>query len=318
MSPRVAVTDHIFADLELETAAAAELGAELESHQVSTEEETLAALTGVDLAFVNFAPVTRRVLQAMAPGAMVVRYGIGYDNVDVDAARELGVRVANVPDYGADTVADHAVTCALLLLRKVVTFDRAIATGGWLSPPDLAPIRAFSATTVGLLGTGRIGLAVADRLRPFGFAVVAHDPFADAEVLRAHGVEPVSMEELFGRSQLLSLHAPATETTRRIVNADTLALMPPGAALVNTARGALVDTDALLDALDSGRIAGAALDVVEPEPLPAEHRLRGHPGVVLTPHAAFYSEESLRALQRLACEEVLRAGRGEPLRCPVA
>ncbi|MVA75188.1 C-terminal binding protein [Auraticoccus sp. F435] len=314
---RLVVTDHIFAGLEQEQATAATLGLELSAHQISTEAEAREVLAGVRLALVNFAPVTRPVLSAMAPGATVVRYGIGYDNIDTEAARELGVTVCNVPDYGSATVADHAVTLLLVLLRKVVRYDRAIAAGQWPAPPDLAPVHAFAATTVGLLGTGRIGREVARRLAPFGFTVLAADPVADAEELARDGIELVDTATLFERSDALSLHAPLTPATRHVVGAENLARMPAGAVVVNTARGGLVDTDAVLAALESGRLGGVALDVVEPEPLPVDHPLRDHPHALLTPHAAFYSEESLHDLQRLACEEILRAGRGEPPRCPV-
>jgi len=314
---RMVVTDHIFADLEQERAAAAALGTELEAFNVSTEEETIAALRGANIALVNFAPITDAVLAAMAPGAVIVRYGIGYDNVDLEAADARGVSVCNVPDYGGDTVADHAVTLALMLLRKVIQFDRVLGAGEWTSPPALAPILASSQTTVGLLGTGRIGLAVARRLQPFGFNVIAFDPFANEETVRDYGIGLVPLEELFGQAHLISLHAPATPATHKIVNAGNLALMKSGSFIVNTARGSLVDQDAVLDALESGQLAGVGLDVFDREPLPRDHGLRRHPNAVLTPHAAFYSEQSLHNLQRLAAEEAIRAGRGEKLRCLV-
>lgn len=315
--PRMVVTDHIFAELAFERAAAKELGTDLEVFSVTTEEETLNALRDADIALVNFAPVTEAVLAVMAPGAVIVRYGVGYDNVDLEAADAHGIAVCNVPDYGGDTVADHAVTLALMLLRKITQFDRILGAGGWTSPPELAPILASGQTTVGLLGTGRIGLAVAKRLQPFGFEVVAYDPFANPETLKDLGIESVPLEALFKRSNLISLHAPATPETLKVVNARNLSLMQPGSYVVNTARGALVDQDAVLAALESGQLAGVGLDVFDPEPLPEEHGLRSNPNAILTPHAAFYSEQSLQNLQRLAAEEAIRAGRGEELRCQI-
>ena len=205
----------------------------------------------------------------------------------------------------------------LTLLRKIQHFDRAVRRGEWPSATELAPIRSMAETTVGLLGTGRIGQAVARRLAPFGFAVIAYDPYAEPDDAADSAITLVELDELFRRSHVLSLHAPATPETTGIVNAENLAAMPAGALLVNTSRGALVDQDALLDALDSGHLAGAALDVFQPEPLPVDHRLRSQPNTVLTPHAAFYSEKSIRDLQRLAAEEAARAGRGEPLRCQI-
>lgn len=315
--PRMVVTDHIFADLEHERTAARALGTELEAFNVSTEDETKAALRGADIALVNFAPVTDAVLAGMAPGAVIVRYGIGYDNIDLDAANLRGISVCNVPDYGGDTVADHAVTLALMLLRKVTQFDRVLASGEWISPPALAPILASAQTTIGLLGTGRIGTAVAQRLQPFGFKTLAYDPFAQPETAGRNGIELVPIEVLFEKSNLISLHAPATPETHKIVNAGNLARMQQGSYVVNTARGSLIDQDAVLEALESGQLAGVGLDVFDPEPLPRDHGLRRHPNAVLTPHAAFYSEQSLQNLQRLASEEAIRAGRGERLRCLV-
>ena len=314
---RVVVTDHAFAALDHERRAADALGAEFEEFDAKTEQAAIAAVQGADVAFVNFAPVSAAVLAAMNEGATVIRYGIGFDNVDLEAADQLGISVCNVPDYGGDTVADHAVTLALTLLRKIVSFDQILAAGRWVSATELAPVLACGSTTAGLLGTGRIGLAVAKRLAPFGFEIIAHDPFADPAVLSESGIEPVGMDELFTRSRVLSLHAPATPETHRIVNAANLAKMPAGSFLINTSRGALVDEDAVLEALSSGQLAGVGLDVFDPEPLAADHGLRSHPHAILTPHAAFYSEQSVENLQRLAAEEAGRAGRGEPLRCRV-
>lgn len=314
---RMVITDHAFAGEQFERDAAGDLGADFAVFQANTEEQAIEAVRDADIALVNFAPMTESVLQHMNPGAVVVRYGIGYDNVDLDAARTHGIRVCNVPDYGADTVADHAVTVTLALIRKIQLFSRALAAGDWPSATELAPIRSMAETTVGLLGTGRIGMAVANRLRPFGFEVIAYDPYANPAIAAERGVTLVELDELFRRSHVLSLHAPATPETTGIISAENLAKLPTGAFLVNTSRGALVDQDAVLAALDNGQLAGVALDVFVPEVLPVDHPLRTHPHTVLTPHAAFYSEQSLRDLQRLAAEEALRAGRGEPLRCQV-
>lgn len=314
---RIVVTDHAFADVRHERDIAAAVNADFDVFDARTESEAVAAVTGADVALVNFAPMTERSLAAMNEGAVVVRYGIGYDNVDLDAANKLGISVCNVPDYGGDTVADHAVTLLLMLVRKVMQFDRIVADGKWIPATDLAPILATSATTVGLLGTGRIGLAVAKRLAPFGFEVIAYDPYADIGVADEFGIELVDLDTLFSRSNVLSLHAPATTETHKVVGRANIAKMPFGSYIVNTSRGALVDEDAVLDALESGQLAGVGLDVFDPEPLAPEHGLRSHPQAILTPHAAFYSEQSLEALQRLAAEEAGRGIRAEPLRCVV-
>ncbi|GAA1198022.1 C-terminal binding protein [Prauserella alba] len=314
---RVVVTDHAFGDVTGEAAVADRHGAEFAVHQCRTEEETVEAVRGADVAFVNFAPTTRAVLSAMADGAAVIRYGIGYDNVDVAAAADLGVTVANVPDYGVDTVADHTVACLLTLLRRLTRFDRAVHRDGWCAPRDLGSVPGFAGTTIGLVGLGQIGLAVAKRLAPFGFTVLAHDPYADAHAAAAHGVRLSELDELLGAADAVSLHAPLTAETSKLLDASAFALMRRGAFLVNTSRGGLVDQDALADAVESGQVAGAALDVFDPEPLAADSRLRELREVLLTPHAAFFSDSSLAALQRLAAEEADRALSGKPLRCPV-
>lgn len=313
---RVVVTDHAFVDVEQERAVAAELGADFEVRQCTTEAETLAAVAGADVAVVNFAPMTADVLAAMAPGAAVVRYGVGYDNVDVEAAKRLGVAVANVPDYGSDTVADHTVAALLALLRRIPDYDRRIRTDGWCQPASVGPVAGFASTTVGLIGTGRIGLAVARRLTAFGITVLAHDPYA--RDLGPDGPELVALEDLFARSHAVSLHCPLLPETKHLLDRDAFAKMRPGAVVVNTSRGGLIDPQALVEAIEAGTVVGAALDVFEVEPLEATSPLRDRPEILFSPHAAFYSDDSLAALQRLAADEVRRALTGVELRSRVA
>lgn len=317
MTRRLVVTDQAFGGTDAEEALAAELGVVFAGHQCISEQETLVASRGAVVLLVNFAPVTDAVLAGLASGATVIRYGIGYDNVDLEAARRHGVAVANVPDYGSDTVADHAAACLLALLRKLPMYDRRIRADGWCEPTALGSLPAFGATTVGLLGAGRIACGLARRLTPFGFRVLAHDPWADPATAREAGIELVDLDELVARSDALSLHVPVTPETRHVVGPDLLARLRPGAVLVNTSRGGLVDEQALAAALRSGRLAAAALDVFDPEPLTPGSPLRDLDNVLLSPHVAFFSDDSVRALQRLATEEAGRALRGEPLRCPV-
>jgi D-3-phosphoglycerate dehydrogenase len=317
MSQRVVVTDHAFRDVEFEKAVAAAHGAEFECFSCVEPEETIQAIEEADVAFVNFAPMTRVVLSKFKPGATVIRYGIGYDNVDIDAAREFGVAVANVPDYGVETVADHAASSLLSVLRRLPVYDSLIKANGWAKPAEVGPLRGFRSTTIGLVGLGRIAQAVHRRLQPFGFRFVAFDPFCDPEVFERLDVASVSLEELSQQAHAVSLHAPSTPENHHLVGREFLARMQPGSVVVNTARGPLVDLDALGDAVREGHIAAAALDVSDPEPLPADSPLRGFPQVVLTPHAAFYDDDSLANLQRLASEEAARALGGEPLRCRI-
>ncbi len=315
---RVVVTDLRFEGLLNERAAADRFGASFHEFDCQDATEVVEALRDADIAFVNLVPVTEAALEAMRPGGLVIRYGIGTDNVDVAAARRLGIRVANVPDYGSDTVADHACASMLALLRRLPIFDAAVRSEGWINPDRVKPLPSLMATTVGLVGVGRIGLLVARRLQAFGIRILASDPFADPERLRDAGIEPVSLDVLLAEAHGISLHLPATADTRHIIGQQSIARMRRGAMLVNTARGTLVDEAALAAALTDGHLGGAALDVFDPEPLAADSPLRAMPNVILTPHAAFYSVESLDALQRLAAQEAVRALAGEPLRSLVS
>ena len=318
MTKRVVVTDHIFNDLDHEAAVAQKNQTEFAVFSAAVEQEAVVAATGADVAFVNFAPITRAVLAVLNPGATVIRYGIGYDNIDTDAAKKLGIQVANVPDYGVATVANHASASVLTLLRRIPMYDALIKSNGWAKPGDVVSIPGFEDTVIGLVGFGRIAQAVRDRLAPFGFTFVAYDPFCDAAIFHAQEVEEVTLEELARRSHAVTLHVPSSPETHHLVDAEFLARMRPGAVLINTARGPLVNTDALVEAIESGHLAGAALDVTDPEPLPMDSRLRQYSQVLLTPHAAFYDQGSLRKLQQYASEEADRALNGLDLRCRVA
>jgi D-3-phosphoglycerate dehydrogenase len=313
----VVVTDQSFGGVTRERALAERFGLSFAEHQLRDEAATAHAVRGARIVFDNFAPITERVLGELASDAVVIRYGIGYDNVDVEAARRLGVRVCNVPDYGVSTVADHTVALLLTLLRKVHRYDAEVRTRGWLAPGELGSLPGFADTTVGLVGSGRIGRAVLDRLRPFGFRVVIHDPFLGDDAVLDLGATPSGWEELLERSHAVSVHTPLTDATRHLFGPAAFARMRPGAYLVNTSRGGMVDEPALAAALRSGQLGGAALDVYETEPLPDDSELRSVPNVILTPHTAFFSDAALAALQRLATEEAERALTGAPLRCPV-
>ncbi|MBW1639155.1 C-terminal binding protein [Microbacterium resistens] len=317
---RIVVTDHSFPSLTHEETAAASSGAEIVDGRNATAEDDVAAVTtGADVVLLTFAEITDRVLAGLAPDAVVIRYGIGVDTIDVDAATRRGIRVCNVPDYGADTVADHTIALALAVLRRVVDYHREItgSPDGWVGATAIGAIPALSDLTYGLVGTGQIGRKVAARIRAFGSSVIAYDPYADAGILAAEGIRLVGIEELLARADVISVHAPLTRETTHLIDADAIARMKRTAILVNTARGALVDTVAAAEAVSSGRLGGLGLDVFEREPLEHGHALRTAPRTLLTPHAAFYSETSLRNLQRLAAEEAGRALRGEPLRCAV-
>ena len=251
-----------------------------------------------------WAPVSAAAIAA-APGLQIVaRLGVGLDNIAVDAASARGIWVTNVPDYCVEEVSDHAVGFALAWTRGLVRFDREVRAGRW--DPATARLRRLAELTCGIVGFGRIGRATARKLGAFGCQVLAHDPHFSGE---AEGVRSMGLDALFSESDIVIVHAPLTETTRHLVNRERLARMPHGGLLINVSRGGVVDTDAVIEALGSGRLSGAALDVLESEPeVPAE--LRHHPGAMLTPHVAFSSDASLVELRRRAAEEVVRVLQG--------
>jgi D-3-phosphoglycerate dehydrogenase / 2-oxoglutarate reductase len=287
---------------------------ELRVLQCRTPEEVAAQAGDADVLINQYVPITGEVLDALPRCRLVVRYGVGVDNVDVEAAAARGVWVANVPDYGRDEVADHTLALALAVLRGVVVLDRSVREGSW----DLEaarPLRRLSTLTYGVVGCGAIGTAVAGRAAGLGMRVLGYDM---PQVRSAPPIERVPLEELLSSSDVVSLHAALTPDTHHVIGAAALERMRPSAFLVNTARGGLVDAAALLAALDAGELAGAALDVLEGEP-PDElgWRLARHPKVVMTPHAAWYSEEAFHTLKTEVAREALRVLEGGQPRSPV-
>jgi phosphoglycerate dehydrogenase-like enzyme len=255
-------------------------------------------------------------LSALERCRAVVRCGVGFDNIDLEEAGRRGIVVCNVPDYGTEEVADHALMLLLALARRLVPLDRAVRQGAWDVRTVFGAPRLRS-RTLGLVGCGRIGTALALRARALGMRVVFHDPYLPDGVEKALGVERArSLEELLPRAEFLSLHCPLTRETHHVLNARTLGLLPRGAYVINTARGGCVDAGALLDALDEGRVAYAALDVLEREPLDDERLVR-HPRVLLTPHVAFYSVEGFNEMRSKGAQEARRVLEGERVRNPV-
>jgi len=308
---RALITDFDFPDVALEQRVFAEAGIELAQAQCRAEAEVIAAARDCDALLVQYAPVTGRVLDALPRIGIVSRYGAGFDTVDTAACSARGVWVANSPDYGVGEVATHALAMTLALLRHLVTYDRDVKAGTWsyLSP---GTIRRASDLTVGILGLGRIGKRYAHLARNCFRSVIACDPYIIDGDFPAY-VERVGLEALFAQADIVSLHVPLNEETRGLVGDGLLAKMRRGSLLVNTARGALVDIDALLARIDDGTLDGAALDVLPQEPLPAAHPLARQPRVLLTPHAAFYSTAAEVELRRKAALNIVQWARtGRP------
>jgi D-3-phosphoglycerate dehydrogenase len=314
--PRVVVTDHVFANLEIERAMLAPLGVEI-VEATATDADTLADLArGADALLVCYAPVPRAVVEAAAEGGVrvIARYGIGYDNVDVEAATEHGIVVTNVPDYCLDEVADHTLALLLASARGIVRGATLVRAGDWKVPHE--GIHSLRGRQLALVGLGRIGVRVAERALAFGLRVVAYDPFVTEAPSAAVTLAP-SLEAAVADADFVSLHLPMSAQNRHIIGEASIAAMTKAPVVINTSRGGLVDLDAVVAALESGKLSGVALDVTDPEPLPAGHPLRTHPSAIVTPHMAFHSIEAQDELQRRAAEEVVLALRGEPARSPV-
>ena len=309
--PTIVVTDYKFPDVALEQAAAENAGCVLIGHHCESEEELKAAVTDADAVITQFARLSAPVVAAMTRARAIVRYGIGVDNVDLDAARQHGIPVANIPDYCIDEVADHTLSFILAMTRQVVTHTADLRAGHWRLAVPVSGMKVLRDQTVGLVGFGRIGLEVAARLLAFKCRVLVYDPMVpEADILRSGGLS-VPLPQLLAESDIVSLHCPSTPATRHIIGSAALAAMKPSALLVNVARGDLVDTNALLDALQSGHLGAAALDVFDPEPLPLAHALRTLPNVVIAPHIASVSVTAVQALRQGAIARAVAAVRGQ-------
>jgi D-3-phosphoglycerate dehydrogenase len=315
--PLIAVTDSPFPSLDPAKAALAHLDPELRLAKSASPDDILAVARDADAILVTYAKLPGELLRALTRCKAIGRFGLGVDNIDIPAAAALGITVTYVPDYCMQEVSDHAMALLLALVRKVPLANQLVQAGRWEVPP-LVPIHRLSGRVLGLVGFGNIPRALAPKARSFGLRVVAHDPQVPAGVMSAAGVEAVGFDELLAMSDFVSVHAPLLPATRGLFGADVFRRMKKGAMLINTARGPLVEEDALIAALDRGHLGGAALDVVAVEPLPAQSRLIGRDNVILTPHTAFYSVEALDELQTKCAGDVARVLSGEKAVYPIS
>lgn len=309
----VCLTDYGFKSIETERRIIEAAGAELRTGQCKTAGDVLALARDANVILAQWAPLNAEVIAGLTRCRGIIRYGIGVDNIDLAAAESRGIPVANVPDYCIDEVADHSVALALALVRQLFTTDLRVRTGEWKITPPL-PMPALRHMTFATAGFGRIARAVLQRAAVFGCRLAAYDPFVAEDAFVAAGVARLDPDALFAEADILSLHLPLTGETSHFVDDRRLAQMKSHAVLVNTARGALIDTTALAHALAQGRPALAGLDVFEKEPLEMDHPLRGQPNALLTSHTAWFSNESVLKLQQLAAEEVARCVRGAPFK----
>jgi D-3-phosphoglycerate dehydrogenase len=319
---KVVVTDYIEDNLDWEAEQLAKAGLQFEAYQLKNkpESEVLAKIGDADIIVVNMVKFTDSLLSKLKKCRLLIRHGIGYDNVDVAACTRHGIQFAYQPDYCKEDVAEHAIALIFACARKVVwsrkTLEESSARAQW-DFSGLFPIYRLDGKTLGILGVGRIGSRVHRKLKGFGFRILGCDPYLSDERKKGLDLEFVDRDTLFRESDFLTVHTPLNDETRHIVNARTLALMKPTAYLINTSRGPMVDCNALADALRQKRITGAAIDVFDVEPPPTNHPLFGLDNVILTPHIAWASVEAGWEIRKSILDDIFAAAAGRPARCVV-
>lgn len=306
------ITDHDFPNLEPEERVLRPLGIQLEVLKAPDRSALKSALRRADAVINQFLALDAELIEAMSRCLLIVRYGVGYDTVDVTAATQAGICVSNVPDYGTQEVALHTLSLMLAVHRRLLIYDAALREGRWLRGPQVAPpIPRLKGLTLGIVGLGRIGRAVAVHAGSLGMHRLTYDPYVSRSSAIEAGAVLVDYGTLLRQSDFVTFHTPLTTETRHLLGEREIQQMKPSAVVINTSRGAVVDTTALAKALQSGRLAGAGVDVFELEPLKPNHPLRTTPNTILTPHVAWYSEEATQTLKRRVAEEIARVAQGE-------
>jgi D-3-phosphoglycerate dehydrogenase len=318
---KVVVTDYIEEDLDWEAEELNKAGIKFEAFQLKfkPESEILTRISDADVVVVNMVTLSESIISKLNC-SLIIRHGIGYDNVDVEACTRHGIQFAYQPDYCKEDVAEHAIALIFACARKVVwsreLLDRSSASGQW-DFTGLFPMYRLDGKTLGIVGVGRIGSRVARKLGSFGLRILGVDPYLSAQRKAELGVEFVEQEELFRNSDFVTVHTPLTEETRHLINSGTLRWMKPTAYLINTSRGPMVDDQELAQAVRSGAIAGAAIDVYDHEPPAPDHPFFGLENMILTPHIGWASEEAGWEIRQSILDDIFAAAQGRPARCIV-
>jgi len=306
---KVVLTDYVWESVDVERKIIGDLG-ELIPLQTKKPEEFIAQAADCDALLNTYAgPITAEVMAKMPKCRIIARYGIGVDTIDLDAATAAGIIVTNNPTYCIEEVAEHAMALLLACARKVVFYDRMVRAGRWEVPPGKPMIR-LAGSTLGLVGFGNIARQVAVRAAAFGMKILYADPYVKEDQFPEPG-KKVELNDLLAQSDFVSVHPPLMAQTRKMINDDAFGRMKPSAWIINCSRGPIIDTDALVRALEAKKIAGCALDTTDPEPLPSPHALRNRENVIVNPHVAWYSEQAMVGLQAGAPNEVRRVLAGE-------
>lgn len=301
---KVVVTDYEFSSMEPEERILQQVDAELIHAQCRTESEVIEAAKDADALLNQYAPISRHVIENLPKLKVISRYGVGVNTVDIQAANERGIIVANVTDYCLDEVSDHALTLLLACARKVVRLNQQVKAGNWDYKAGV-PIFRLRGRILGLVGLGQIPQKLAKKAQVFGLRIIAYDPYVDQRIADELDIELISLDELCARADFISVHAPLTDETRGMISDAQFNRMKKEAFIINTARGPVLDEQALIRALQAKKIAGAGLDVVEEEPISPDSPLLKMDNVILNPHVAWYSEESQLELKMKAAQNIV-------------
>ena len=310
---KAVITDYTFPDLSIETQILEAADLEVVSGQCKTPQDLISLTASADYVITQFAPIDADVIKSMSNCKVIVRYGIGYDNVDCETAKKKGIPVCNIPTYCIDEVADHTLSFILSMTRQLLANAKYVQNGKWGLGTDLSKMRGLYDSTVGIIGLGRIGQAVAKRLQGFGCRLMAYDPVVNSTQAASISCQLVDLDYLLSNSDIITLHCPSLPTTKNIINHSTLLKMKKGSLLINAGRGDLICADALTEALITGHLAGAAIDVFSTEPVPNDSPLLDMDNVLITSHIASASPQSAKTLRETAAQIVVISSKGESL-----
>jgi len=313
----ILVTDYDYPDLSIERSVLEDTGVDLQETEAETAGELIDAIDehGADALLNQHMFIGRAVFEAHPELQVVGRYGIGIDTIDLDAATEHGVYTLNVPDYCLDEVPTHAMALILAVERKLAMYTDKIRTGTW-DWTQGQPMYRLRGRTLGLVGFGKLARHLVPKAEAFGLEPIAYDPYVDEKAMENAGVEKVTFDQLLGGSDIVSVHVPLTEDTRGLLDSNAFERLNDQATIINTSRGAVIDVDALHEAISDGEVRGAGIDVMPEEP-PEHHPLFDHDAVVISPHVAWYSEQSIVTMRRTITQDVLRVLQGTDPKNPI-
>lgn len=306
----IAFTDYEFENLQIEEQLLSGLNIEVLKGQCQSDQEVIALAKNADGIINQYAPINEKVINNLSKCKVISRYGVGVNTIDVDAATKYGICIANVTDYGVEEVSNHAMALILNCARKVVTQNNLVKKGIW-DFKDAVPLFRLSQQTLGLIGYGRNSRSLAEKAKVFGMRIFVYDPFVSNEDIANSGVTPTDLEKVIQGADYLSLHIPLTKDTKSFINREHLTDMKSNAFIINTSRGEIINENDLIEALNNKQIAGAALDVLEKEPISSNHPFMKMENVVMTPHSAWYTEESMKELRTKTVQNIIDVMEGK-------